>query len=102
MLNNLSHPGKRETRQLFGDRLVSLCIWLFVTVTGVTWCSLFRSGDRPGRQLRWRQHGTFIFFRTKNLHEVQIFCAKGWNLPPCRRRIGPVVQASAWFGTDRV
>jgi hypothetical protein len=43
----------------------------------------------------------FIFVH-KNFHKVKIFVNKGWNLPPCRRRIGPVVPADAWFGTDRI
>jgi len=45
--------------------------------------------------------GTFFFF-TKSLHTVQQFCEKEENLPPCRRRIGPFVQTTTWFGTDRV
>jgi hypothetical protein len=52
--------------------------------------------------MRLRQHGTFIFFCTKNLYTVQIFCAKEWNLQPCRRRIGLFVQADVRFGRDRV
>jgi hypothetical protein len=30
------------------------------------------------------------------------FYENAWYLPPCRRRIGPVVPADAWFGTDCV
>jgi hypothetical protein len=30
------------------------------------------------------------------------FFQKGCPVPPCRRRIGPVVQADAWFGSNRV
>jgi hypothetical protein len=33
---------------------------------------------------------------------VQNFYEKEWNLPPCRRRIGPVVQADACQVSDRV
>ena len=41
--------------------------------------------------LRLRQHGTFLSFPEKEC-----------SIPPCRRRIGPCVQAAAWFETDRV
>jgi hypothetical protein len=51
---------------------------------------------------RLRQHGIPFIFFIKILHRVQNFYEKEWNLPPCRRRIGPVVPADAWFGTDCV
>ncbi len=38
----------------------------------------------------------------KNLHRMQIFMIKIWNLPSCRRRIGPFIQMNTCFGTDRV
>jgi hypothetical protein len=40
-------------------------------------------------------------FAQKN-SQREFFCAKEWDLPPCRRQIGPFIQADAWFGTDRV
>jgi len=43
----------------------------------------------------------FVFFR-KIWHVVPTFPEKECSIPPCRRRIVPVVQADAWFGTDRV
>ncbi len=43
----------------------------------------------------------FIFF-TNMLHCVQHVCEKAWNLPPCRRRVGPFIQAYAGVETDRV
>jgi len=36
------------------------------------------------------------------LHTVQLVCEQAWNLPPCRRQVGLVIQAHAGFGTDRV
>jgi hypothetical protein len=49
-----------------------------------------------GRPIRLRQHGTSSSFFTKNFSQSEKFLVKkGWNLPPCRRRIGPVVQADA-------
>jgi hypothetical protein len=43
-----------------------------------------------------------FFFFIKILHAVQNFYEKAWDFPPCWRRIGPVVQAHSWLGTDRV
>ena len=43
----------------------------------------------------------FVFFR-KIWHNVPGFPEKEFSIPPCRRRIVPVVQADVWFGTDRV
>jgi hypothetical protein len=38
----------------------------------------------------------------KKMHVVHFFVTKRWSLPPCRRRIGPFIQANTWFGTNRV
>ncbi len=35
-----------------------------------------------------------LFFFTKNLHVVQIFCEKDKRVPCCRRQIGPFIQAN--------
>jgi hypothetical protein len=71
-------------------------------VTRVT-RSFIKPGVLPGeRQNRLRQHGTLFIFFTKMLHFVQHFCEKAWNLPPCRRRIGPFDQADACLVNDRV
>ncbi len=43
----------------------------------------------------------FILFTTM-LHTVQHGCEQAWDLPPCRRRGGPFIQAHAGVGTDRV
>ncbi len=43
-----------------------------------------------------------LFLFHKKIHFVNFFVKKIRFLPPCRRRIGPVVPADAWFGTDRV
>gem|GEM_PF-3234779 len=31
-----------------------------------------------------------------------MFYEQDWFFPPCRRRVGPFIQAHAGFGTDRV
>jgi len=36
------------------------------------------------------------------LHVVQHVGEKAWDFSPCRRRVGPFIQAHAGFGTDRV
>jgi hypothetical protein len=38
---------------------------------------------------------------SQKIHNV-VFCEQEKSVPRCRRRIGPFVQADAWFGTDRV
>jgi hypothetical protein len=43
----------------------------------------------------------FNFFTEIWLGEPN-FREKAWNLPPCRRRVGPCIQVNTWFETDRV
>jgi hypothetical protein len=51
---------------------------------------------RDNGVFRLRQHRTFsVFFRKIRLGEPD-FSEKDSPIPPCRRRIGPVVQADAW------
>jgi hypothetical protein len=40
-------------------------------------------------------------FSRKN-SQREFFREKKKNVPCCRRRVGPVIQINAWFGTDRV
>jgi hypothetical protein len=65
--------------------------------------SFIKPGVSPGeRHNRLRQHGTFFSFSGKFGSPSQIFRKKQCSIPPCRRRIGPFLQADAWLGTDRV
>jgi len=62
---------------------------------------------QTGRVTRWKPDApaaawyVFGFFQNMWLAEPHVL-EKACPIPPCRRRIGPVVQADAWFGTDRV
>jgi len=42
------------------------------------------------------------YFACGSMVRFCLFPEKECSIPPCRRRIGPVVQADAWFGTDCV
>ena len=42
------------------------------------------------------------YFACGSVVRFCLFPEKECPIPPCRRRIVPVVQADAWFGTDRV
>jgi hypothetical protein len=62
-----------------------------------------KPGISPGEQQnRLRHHGTCLSFSGTCDSESHMFLKKKRYLPPCWRRIGPVVQADAWLGTDRV
>jgi hypothetical protein len=71
-------------------------IWQDVRGGAANWAFAHENG-----RIRQRQQGTFYLFH-KEIHKVNFFVKKIWSLPPCRRRIGPCVQADACFGTDRV
>jgi hypothetical protein len=84
MLNNLSHPGKGETRQLFGDRLVSLCIWLFVTVTGGTRWLTWQVSAWTNGPIRLRQGGSYQIFFTKRKKKYHAAAGEsGFHLGKC-------------------
>ncbi len=52
-------------------------------------------------RFRLRQHDTVVS-SSGNVAHCATSPEKDGPIPPCRRRIGPWVQAHAWFGTDRV
>jgi hypothetical protein len=49
-------------------------------------------------------YGSMVLYISfgKNVALYATFFPKRWNLPPCRRRIGPFIQVNTWFGSDRV
>jgi hypothetical protein len=88
------HQGRRSVTP-GGTKLMPIkcyhTIELFEITRLTRW--FIKSGVSPGeRQNRLRQHGTFVSFSRNCRSPSHNFVKKIWNLPPCRRRIGPFIQ----------